>query len=117
MQEVFKSDFYNAAPFHKVLRKCCVLFVKDYFKYKPEVCVVLSLPHNGSLLNILCSVFNCSLGPGSCGIVRMHFLAGWHKSCLKQAFSFALRVRLCPCVNYFVNFMCMCTYVVFLIVI
>jgi len=38
MQEVFKSDFYDAASFNKVLGKCCVLFVKDYFKYKPEVC-------------------------------------------------------------------------------
>jgi len=37
VQEVFKSDFYDTAPFHKVLGKCCVLFVKDYFKYKPEV--------------------------------------------------------------------------------
>jgi len=36
-QEVFKSDFYDTTPFHKVLGKCCVLFVKEYFKYKPEV--------------------------------------------------------------------------------
>jgi len=34
---VFKSDFYDTAPFHKVLGKCCVIFVKEYFKYRPEV--------------------------------------------------------------------------------
>jgi len=38
---VFKSDFYDMAPFHKVLGKCCVLFVKDYFKSRPEVSKLL----------------------------------------------------------------------------
>ena len=36
-QEVFKSDIYDSAPFNKVVGKCFVMFVKDYFKLKPEV--------------------------------------------------------------------------------
>uniref|UniRef100_A0A3Q3A0H8 Protein polybromo-1 n=1 Tax=Kryptolebias marmoratus TaxID=37003 RepID=A0A3Q3A0H8_KRYMA len=35
-KEVFKSDYYNKAPFSKVLGKCVVIFVKDYFKMQPE---------------------------------------------------------------------------------
>ncbi|XP_011612227.1 protein polybromo-1-like [Takifugu rubripes] len=34
--EVFKGDYYNKVPFNKVLGKCVVMFVKDYFKMKPE---------------------------------------------------------------------------------
>ena len=36
-QEVFKSDFYEAATFSRVLGKCFVMPVKDYYKMKPEV--------------------------------------------------------------------------------
>ncbi|KAM3877589.1 polybromo 1, like isoform 3-T3 [Diretmus argenteus] len=35
-KEVFKSDYYNKAPISKVLGKCVVMFVKDYFKLQPE---------------------------------------------------------------------------------
>ncbi|XP_037534640.1 protein polybromo-1 [Nematolebias whitei] len=35
-KEVFKSDYYNKAPFSKVLGKCVVIFVKDYFKMQPD---------------------------------------------------------------------------------
>ncbi|XP_060724127.1 polybromo 1, like isoform X1 [Tachysurus vachellii] len=35
-KEVFKSDYYNNVPFSKILGKCMVVFVKDYFKYQPE---------------------------------------------------------------------------------
>lgn len=37
-QEVFKSDFFTQVPLSHVLGKCYVMFVKDYFKQKPEVC-------------------------------------------------------------------------------
>ncbi|XP_061909828.1 protein polybromo-1-like isoform X1 [Entelurus aequoreus] len=35
-KEVFKSDYYNKAPLSKILGKCVVMFVKDYFKLYPE---------------------------------------------------------------------------------
>ncbi|XP_068568266.1 polybromo 1, like isoform X1 [Cebidichthys violaceus] len=35
-KEVFKSDYYNKLSISKVLGKCVVLFVKDYFKMQPE---------------------------------------------------------------------------------
>ncbi|XP_029286724.1 polybromo 1, like isoform X3 [Cottoperca gobio] len=35
-KEVFKSDYYNKVSISKVLGKCVVLFVKDYFKMQPE---------------------------------------------------------------------------------
>ncbi|XP_035008806.1 protein polybromo-1-like isoform X2 [Hippoglossus stenolepis] len=35
-KEVFKSDFYNKAPISKILGKCVVMFVKEYFKLHPE---------------------------------------------------------------------------------
>ncbi|XP_061689897.1 protein polybromo-1 isoform X2 [Syngnathoides biaculeatus] len=35
-KEVFKSDYYNKAPISKILGKCVVMFVKDYFKLFPE---------------------------------------------------------------------------------
>ncbi|GAA6221916.1 protein polybromo-1-like [Lates japonicus] len=35
-KEVFKSDYYNKISISKVLGKCMVLFVKDYFKMQPE---------------------------------------------------------------------------------
>ncbi|KAI5109113.1 polybromo 1, like isoform X1, partial [Silurus meridionalis] len=35
-KEVFKSDYYNKVPFSKILGKCMVVFVKDYFKLQPE---------------------------------------------------------------------------------
>uniref|UniRef100_A0A671PFX9 Protein polybromo-1 n=1 Tax=Sinocyclocheilus anshuiensis TaxID=1608454 RepID=A0A671PFX9_9TELE len=35
-KEVFKSDYYNRVPFSKILGKCVVLFVKEYFKLQPE---------------------------------------------------------------------------------
>ncbi|XP_070815734.1 polybromo 1, like isoform X3 [Chaetodon trifascialis] len=35
-KEVFKSDYYNKASISKVLGKCVVMFVKDYFKMQPE---------------------------------------------------------------------------------
>ncbi|XP_065810845.1 polybromo 1, like isoform X4 [Labrus bergylta] len=34
--EVFKSDYYNKVSISKVLGKCVVMFVKDYFKMQPE---------------------------------------------------------------------------------
>uniref|UniRef100_A0A8C5H8V9 Protein polybromo-1 n=1 Tax=Gouania willdenowi TaxID=441366 RepID=A0A8C5H8V9_GOUWI len=34
-KEVFKSDYYNKVSFSKVLGKCVVVFVKDYFKMQP----------------------------------------------------------------------------------
>ena len=37
LQEVFKSDFCDNVPMNKVLGKCYVMFVKEYFKLKPEV--------------------------------------------------------------------------------
>uniref|UniRef100_A0A6Q2X6F7 Protein polybromo-1 n=1 Tax=Esox lucius TaxID=8010 RepID=A0A6Q2X6F7_ESOLU len=36
-QEVFKSDYFNKVPVSKILGKCMVMFVKDYFKLQPEV--------------------------------------------------------------------------------
>ncbi|KAG7252062.1 hypothetical protein CRUP_021530, partial [Coryphaenoides rupestris] len=35
-KEVFKSDFYNKAPVNKIVGKCVVMFVKEYFKLHPE---------------------------------------------------------------------------------
>uniref|UniRef100_A0A1A8ES70 Protein polybromo-1 n=1 Tax=Nothobranchius korthausae TaxID=1143690 RepID=A0A1A8ES70_9TELE len=35
-KEVFKSDYYNKAPISKILGKCVVMFVKEYFKLYPE---------------------------------------------------------------------------------
>jgi len=35
-KEAFKSDYYNKASISKVLGKCVVMFVKDYFKLQPE---------------------------------------------------------------------------------
>ncbi|KAI3370004.1 hypothetical protein L3Q82_024808, partial [Scortum barcoo] len=35
-KEVFKSDYYNKASISKVLGKCVVMSVKDYFKMQPE---------------------------------------------------------------------------------
>uniref|UniRef100_A0AAQ4NYX8 Protein polybromo-1 n=1 Tax=Gasterosteus aculeatus aculeatus TaxID=481459 RepID=A0AAQ4NYX8_GASAC len=35
-KEVFKSDYYNKAPISKILGKCVVMFVKEYFKLHPE---------------------------------------------------------------------------------
>ncbi|XP_064422186.1 protein polybromo-1 isoform X1 [Latimeria chalumnae] len=35
-KEVFKSDYYNKAPVSKILGKCVVMFVKEYFKLRPE---------------------------------------------------------------------------------
>ncbi|XP_076317275.1 protein polybromo isoform X4 [Tachypleus tridentatus] len=35
-KEVFKSDNYNSTPLNQVLGKCYVMFVKEYFKLKPE---------------------------------------------------------------------------------
>jgi hypothetical protein len=37
---VFKSDFNDRVSFNKVLGKCFVMFVKEYFKNKPEVCTM-----------------------------------------------------------------------------
>ncbi|KAM5280320.1 protein polybromo-1 isoform 28-T28 [Ctenodactylus gundi] len=34
--EVFKSDYYNKIPVSKILGKCVVMFVKEYFKLCPE---------------------------------------------------------------------------------
>lgn len=42
-QEVFRSDFYDSVPFDKVLGKCYVMYVKEYFKMKPEVSLALYL--------------------------------------------------------------------------
>ncbi|XP_078804069.1 protein polybromo-1 isoform X3 [Oryzias latipes] len=35
-KEVFKSDYYNKTPISKILGKCVVMFVKEYFKLYPE---------------------------------------------------------------------------------
>uniref|UniRef100_A0A8C4QAN4 Polybromo 1 n=1 Tax=Eptatretus burgeri TaxID=7764 RepID=A0A8C4QAN4_EPTBU len=35
-KEVFKSDYYNTVPVRKILSKCVVMFVKEYFKLRPE---------------------------------------------------------------------------------
>uniref|UniRef100_A0AAR2JX71 Protein polybromo-1 n=1 Tax=Pygocentrus nattereri TaxID=42514 RepID=A0AAR2JX71_PYGNA len=35
-KEVFKSDYYNKVPVSKILGKCVVMFVKEYFKLSPE---------------------------------------------------------------------------------
>ncbi|KAB5536868.1 hypothetical protein PHYPO_G00112260 [Pangasianodon hypophthalmus] len=35
-KEVFKSDYYNKIPVNKILGKCVVMFVKEYFKLSPE---------------------------------------------------------------------------------
>ncbi|XP_066520452.1 polybromo 1, like [Hoplias malabaricus] len=35
-KEVFKSDYYGKVPLRKILGKCVVLFVKDFFKLQPE---------------------------------------------------------------------------------
>ncbi|XP_077385261.1 protein polybromo-1-like isoform X8 [Festucalex cinctus] len=35
-KEVFKSDYYNKARISKILGKCVVMFVKEYFKLCPE---------------------------------------------------------------------------------
>ena len=38
LQEVFKSDFSDNVHPNKVLGKCYVMSVKEYFKNRPEVC-------------------------------------------------------------------------------
>ncbi|XP_028302620.1 protein polybromo-1-like [Gouania willdenowi] len=35
-KEVFKSDYYNKASLSKILGKCVVMFVKEYFKLHPD---------------------------------------------------------------------------------
>ncbi|XP_033746616.1 protein polybromo-1-like isoform X8 [Pecten maximus] len=35
-KEVLKSDSYTSIPITQVLGKCFIMFVKDYFKYRPE---------------------------------------------------------------------------------
>ncbi|XP_060077501.1 protein polybromo-1-like isoform X5 [Ylistrum balloti] len=35
-KEVLKSDSYTSIPITQVLGKCYIMFVKDYFKYRPE---------------------------------------------------------------------------------
>ncbi|XP_064633737.1 protein polybromo-1-like isoform X4 [Lineus longissimus] len=35
-KEVFKGDFYDSSPLSKVLGKCFIMSVKDYYKMKPE---------------------------------------------------------------------------------
>ncbi|XP_035306729.1 protein polybromo-1 isoform X10 [Cricetulus griseus] len=35
-KEVFKSNYYNKVPVSKILGKCVVMFVKEYFKLCPE---------------------------------------------------------------------------------
>uniref|UniRef100_A0A8C1X8C5 Protein polybromo-1 n=1 Tax=Cyprinus carpio TaxID=7962 RepID=A0A8C1X8C5_CYPCA len=35
-EEVFKSDYYNKIPVSKILGKCVVMFVKEYFKLQPD---------------------------------------------------------------------------------
>nr|XP_055040946.1 protein polybromo-1 isoform X3 [Misgurnus anguillicaudatus] len=35
-KEVFKSDYYNKIPVNKILGKCVVMFVKEYFKLQPD---------------------------------------------------------------------------------
>lgn len=35
-KEVFRSDNINSMPLRQVIGKCCVMFVKDYFKLKPK---------------------------------------------------------------------------------
>ncbi|XP_048877536.1 protein polybromo-1-like [Brienomyrus brachyistius] len=35
-KEVFKSDYYSKVPVSKILGKCVVMFVKEYFKLHPE---------------------------------------------------------------------------------
>ncbi|XP_051966928.1 protein polybromo-1 isoform X6 [Xyrauchen texanus] len=35
-KEVFKSDYYNKIPVSKILGKCVVMFVKEYFKLQPD---------------------------------------------------------------------------------
>lgn len=35
-QEVFKSDVHIASPLNQVVGRCCVMSVKDYFRFKPE---------------------------------------------------------------------------------
>lgn len=35
-KEVFRSDNMNSMLLSQVIGKCCVMFVKDYFKYKPK---------------------------------------------------------------------------------
>ena len=39
-QEVFKSDFQSVAQFSQVVGKVCVLFIRDYLKFHPEVLCV-----------------------------------------------------------------------------
>lgn len=34
-KEVFKTDSYTSTPLSHVMGKCCVMFVKDYFRSKP----------------------------------------------------------------------------------
>uniref|UniRef100_A0A672MWA8 Polybromo 1 n=1 Tax=Sinocyclocheilus grahami TaxID=75366 RepID=A0A672MWA8_SINGR len=35
-KEAFKSDYYNKIPVSKILGKCVVMFVKEYFKLQPD---------------------------------------------------------------------------------
>ncbi|KAL3851884.1 hypothetical protein ACJMK2_015582 [Sinanodonta woodiana] len=35
-KEVFKSDFYTSIPPNQILGRCFVMYVKDYFKNRPE---------------------------------------------------------------------------------
>ena len=36
-KELFKSDYSDTVPFSKIVGKCCVMSVKEYYKLKPEV--------------------------------------------------------------------------------
>ena len=38
-QEVFRTDVFDSIPFSAVVGRCYVMYVKDYFKNKPEVSI------------------------------------------------------------------------------
>jgi hypothetical protein len=58
-KEVFKSDFSDSVPFSKMVGKCFVMSVKEYYKLKPEVRMILEV--SPDFCSIISRGYFCSL--------------------------------------------------------
>ncbi len=56
-KEIFKSDFYYSHRLAKAVGKCCVLYIKDYLKYQPEVGVGSGCGLSYCVIYLDCRVF------------------------------------------------------------
>ena len=80
LQEVFKSDYSECSNLKQVLGKCYVMFVKDFFKQKPEVRYFITC-HDGVtplyrnyLLHLVQMLFNCIMETCTVAVLVCFFL-------------------------------------------